>query len=281
MIEKIIFKKNIQHDLSYISELPSIVDMGGVIEFKKGINVIVGPNGSGKSSILKAIGDMFAASQYGESCLSKSYLMNEVLNRKEKELFKFPFDVIHDGQAVIYGDPKREMGISNGDVDKEFISGGLLEKMAMSKESSGEQSNRRMTPFFDILKGLETKPKGLGSTFDPDELNDVYLNALKVYVDKVFTPKIKKSQMTVLLDEPENSLDMINQLILWNKIFKNKKISDNFQIILVSHSKEALNIKGANYIETKKGFLDICRKLIEDTIPINQVIDFTNNFYKN
>lgn len=279
MIEKITFKKGSKHKLSYISELPAIENMGGVIEFKPGINILIGPNGCGKTSVLKAIGDMFAASQYGHSCLSKAFLM-EVSSKEKGSRFDFPFDVVHDAQVVLYGDPRRALGVSNGNPDRETVREGALEIFAMNEESSGEQANRRITPLLNILRGKDDIPEGLGAVFNPDELNDHYKGIIGEYVETVFTPNTEKGQVTVLLDEPETSLGLMNQILLWEKILKDPEIKEKFQIILVSHSSNALKIEGANYIEMKEGYLEACHKMLNGELTIEEAQNYASNVQK-
>ena len=278
MIKSIKFKKMRGHDLSYISELPALEELGE-IEFKPGINIIIGPNGSGKTAILKALGTMFAAKQYGESCLSMDYLMDFV-HRKEEGRFDFPFEVVHDGQAVLYADPDRQLGFSHGEVDRECEIGGLQELLSMNKESSGQRSSRRVNPFFNILLGKAEKPQGLGAVFKPEEINETYRKAIGGYVENVFTGTLPKTQMTVLMDEVEKSLSLMNQVILWQKIMKDENVRKNFQIIMVSHSSEAIDIEGANYIELKKGYLEGSRKVKAGELSIEEAIELERNIKK-
>ena len=283
MIKTLRFKsEKTKHSLSYARNLPSIKSMDRVVEFKEGLNIIVGPVGSGKSTILKSIAEYMAADQFGESCLSVQYLMNFIsfkMDDSDNETIssKMPFELVHDGNPVLFADPKRSNGLSNGRIDSEASAIGFLEHFAMNEESSGEQSLRRINPYLEILKGEAPVPEGLGSTFNIDEINSTYEALVKEYVQTIFTGSLPKSQVTVLLDEPEKSLGLIEQLVLWEQIIKNKDIQDKFQIILVSHDTQSLNIEGANYIETKKGYIDACKSVMNKDYKMSDLKTFSLN----
>ena len=162
---------------------------------------------------------MFAAKQYGESCLSMDYLMDFV-HRKEEGRFDFPFEVLHDGQAVLYADPDRQLGFSHGEVDRECEIGGLQELLSMNKESSGQRSSRRVNPFFNILLGkaeiihkIRTHP--LYRTFRLDKISIGLMEAtLEAYLDINTLPEMVPTIHMLELTS--------NELLAYVKSFKSK-----------------------------------------------------------
>lgn len=280
MIEKIRFKKLTDNStkFDYIAKLPSIDALGGEITFKPGLNIIVGPNGSGKTSIINALSHHMGASHNGFSSITKKWI-HDIDWKKEgdKEVPISAVDVIHDGHPIIYGDPRRSLGISSHGLDDEFYGEGLLESLSMSKESSGEQSNRRITPFLEILQGHEKFPSGFSDHINLDNVNDLWKGRVQSLFENWLTGTIDRGQPTVLLDEPESGLSMMNQILLWDKILKSKAVSEKFQIILVSHSNQCLDLENANYIELREGYLEACKKLSRGLISFDEAEKFASN----
>jgi predicted ATPase len=280
MIEKIIFHEPNENSskFDYISRLPSIKEMGNEILFKAGLNIIVGPNGAGKTSIINALSHYLGASHNGFSSITKKWI-HEIQWKKDgdKEIPVSPIQVIHDGHPIIYGDPRRSLGIDSSGFDEEFYGQGILESISMNKESSGEQSNRRITPFLEILQGNEKFPSGFSDHINIDNVNDLWKGRIQSVFENWLTGTIERGQPTVLLDEPESGLSMMNQTLLWDKILKSKAVSDKFQIILVSHSNQCLDLENANYIELKEGYLEACKNLSKGLISFDEAERFATN----
>lgn len=281
MIEKLIVDVS-ESTQDYMGQLPSIQSKGGVIEFKRGLNIIVGANGTGKTSILNAIGNHLAANHTGASRITQKWLfeLNFTSDRsdgEEKVDVVMPHKVIHDGQPILYANPKQGIGITVGGVDDELGGLGALEVVNMSRESSGEQSNRRITPYLDVLQGRSEFPADLMTTINLDTISQHWSQRVHAIMEKVFNPSIPKGQPTVLLDEPETGLGLMNQILLWEKVLKNPEVQDKFQIILVSHSHVCLDIEGANYIELQDGYLDACRALMRGELDSGEINSFATN----
>jgi energy-coupling factor transporter ATP-binding protein EcfA2 len=176
MIESINFKKDDSNtNYGYVNRLPSIEKLNGKIEFKPGLNIIVGPNGSGKSSILKSIANHLCANQSGYSVVTKKWLQDIDWDCENSEIESIvsPVDVKHDGQPIVFGDPRRRLGLTNGGIDEEFYGDGLLEHMNMSQESSGEQNNRRITPYLEILQGKMKFPTNFVDAIGVNNINSL------------------------------------------------------------------------------------------------------------
>lgn len=283
MIEKIKFLNNEKVDkFSYVGNLTSIISMSGEIEFKKGLNIIVGPNGSGKTSILKAISHHLAANQSGFSIVTEKWLrdMDWVKDDENVERLNSNFEVTHDGQPIVFGDPHRGTGLTNSGIDSEFYAEGLNETFNMSQESNGEQNNRRNMPFLDILEGRKEFPNFFLTGINTDEINDIWKNRFKEVQEKLMIGKIPIGQQTILLDEPESGLGLLNQLLLWNKVLKNEEIAKKYQIILVSHSTESLNIDHANYIELREGYLSACRDAMSGELNDSDALKYASNVHR-
>ena len=281
MIEKIVFKNDIEdHQLSFISNLPAIENKGRMIEFKKGLNIIIGPNGSGKSSILNAIGDHLAANHSGYSCITEKWLRSQsftTTSQSEDVKINDFIEITHDGQPILFGNPHRSLGMGKTGIDEEFYAQGIMEYMDVSSESSGEQSNRRIMPFLRFMTGESDFPDDVGTTMNLDSVNNHWNARIESAYKERFKGNIPKGQSTILLDEPESGLGLLNQLLLWENVLKNKEVTNRLQIIIVSHSQICLDIEGANYIELKDGYLEACRGLLKGNLSFEDAAGFASN----
>lgn len=283
MIKSIKFKKDdSKTNYGYVNRLPSIEKLNGQIEFKPGLNIIVGPNGSGKSSILTSIANHLGANQSGYSVITKKWLQDIDWDSESSEIETIvsPVDIEHDGQPIVFGDPRRRAGLTNSGIDEEFYGEGLLEHINMSQESSGEQNNRRITPYLEILQNKIEFPTNFVDSINVNNINSLWKNRFNEVYHKWLSGNIPLGQPTILLDEPESGLGLMNQILLWNKILKSKKIAEKFQIILVSHSLECLNIDHANYIELRSGYLNACQKLAKGEIKEEEAAKYASNIQR-
>ena len=86
------------------------------LDFKPGLNILVGPNGSGKSTVLKMLGETLCATQGGVSTITESCVHNTIeltprLGDRSKPTDKLGIKVSHDGQTVVYCDPRQTVGM--------------------------------------------------------------------------------------------------------------------------------------------------------------------------
>lgn len=119
------------------------------------------------------------------------------------------------------------------------------------KGSSGQTTNARL--------GLFLKRIVQGEFADPDlskHMQEHQRTAIEGFLNGTI---IERSKPTILLDEPDKSLDVVSQVLLWNGL---RKFSDKIQIIVTAHSLLACDIEGANYITLgNPKYLEDCRKI--------------------
>jgi len=253
--------------------------MDSKIEFKSGLNIIVGANGSGKTSILRSITHYLGADHIGVSAFSKKWMMgiDWVVDESDNQIAISPFTVVHDGQPIVYGDPRKAIGITSSGADDELGVTGLLEHMNMGQESSGEQSNRRLTPFLQILQSKGDFPESIADLINVESSNDVWKSRFNYLYENWFAGTIEKGQPTIILDEAETGLGLMNQILLWERILKNPEVADKFQIIIVSHSIQCIGIEHANYIEMQPGYYDACQKIVRGELGFEDAAKFSTN----
>lgn len=270
MIKSITFKASkMEHGLSYVSELDAIKSMGGKIEFTEGLNIIVGPNGSGKSSILNVLSHQLAANITGYSLISASWLRS--ITNLKGELLGCA-DIVHDGRPVLFCCPREGIsGRRNQIDDSEFQHDILIDQFNSGRESTGEKSNRILTPFINSIMSDAIFPEKIGSNVNSNTMNDVWLAKKESAIKHWLSPQIPLGKPTLILDEPETGLSVLNQILIWKQVLTNPKVLEKYQIILVSHSIESINIPDANYIELKDGYLNACRKAISGEIDTQEI----------
>lgn len=242
---------------SRVGLLPEILKRDGVFNFKPGLNIIIGANGTGKTSLIKGMASQLAATNFGFTHVDNNWMADYVKN----DLIKGSMDIIHDGQVVFYSDTNVSAPVVDTDNMSLSISNAFL-MFGASRESTGEHALKRIAPILDMLdvepyEQLVELPSGL---------TEAQSHALNEH----FKPKIKTSQPTIILDEPELGLGLLSEAHFWQSIKKAAK-ENKYQIILVSHSSQCLNIENANYIDMAEGYMDACLSVLSGT-PLNEAM---------
>ena len=75
--------------------------------------------------------------------------------------------------------------------------------------------------------------------------------------------KRKSGVPTLLLDEPDRSLSIPWAANMWLNIAERHGASKEVQIIAATHCPFALDLPNVNYIETEPGYLDQCRRVMQ------------------
>lgn len=233
------------------------------IDFKPGLNILVGPNGCGKSTVLKILGESLCATQGGVSAVTETAvhvgvdMMSGLALSRDRGKAKKPgmvdklgLKVAHDGQPVVYCDPRQTVGLRGGAFDDDFFTAGVSE--AMGRGSHGQTALRRAQGALGILTGDAPFPASIQRAMKADSVNDMWRQALGI-LETRFQPTVPLGQASVLLDEPESNYSIQWQARLWS-ILARPEVAQRYQVIVASHSAFALGIPHAHYLDLVPGF---------------------------
>lgn len=223
------------------------------VTFKPGLNILYGPNGCGKSTILRMAALTLAAEQGGVSTITSTWL-DEVLGFGGREPQLEGVKVSHDGQPILYGNPRNMVGLVCGGAafDFDFQDEGLAN--TMSKASTGLTTMNRLNRMFAVALGKAPFPAKVDDRLK--STSDRYQAAFEL-----LKATIPKGQRTLIFDEPESGLAIPVQSNLFNLLFKAAKQND-FQIILATHSAFSLGLPECNYIEMEPDYIRYSRDAI-------------------
>jgi predicted ATPase len=229
------------------------------IQFKPGLNILFGPNGSGKSTVLNMLGETMCAVQGGVSTVTHSALRDTVelmssrsASKKTKNPDKIGLAIVHDGQPVVFCDPRQTVGLIGGGFDDDFFGKGVSETMNNRTASHGQKTLCRVNDSIAILLGKSLFPEEVDFRFKRSSVNDMWGSAFDI-IEARMKGSIAKAQPTFLLDEPESNYSLLWQSRLWS-LLSRAEICEKFQIIVATHSVFSLGIEHANYIDLKDGF---------------------------
>lgn len=226
------------------------------------INIIFGPNASGKSTILKAIAAkcMCGNSTYNDGFTSFNRFHPVDYPWDRDDLNKCLDDLIYkksgneiiidwDGSPVYYHNYENKTNTGTFDDWENNIIGGFAENMyyEMQKNSlsDGKKSLFLFSKLFDIAK------KGYSFYEIEKSFNDSINNVNRTWQECLGTNfnYIKSFQnnnndhITFLLDEIDKSLDLNNQIAIFEEFLPKLYEINNDQIIMISHSPIVLNSK--------------------------------------
>ena len=230
------------------------------LSFKPGLNILFGPNGCGKSTVLQILARTTCAAQGGLSVVTESVLHDNVdmlgRLRNTDMTSKLGLHVAHDGQPVVFCDPRAKVGLIGGSFDDDFFSAGVAEMTQHNRRSHGQASLSRANVALAILLGQAPFPKEVQRRINRDMVNDVWGRALDVVEDGL-KGTIAPGQPSVLLDEPEANFSLLWQSRIWDLLAK-PEMATKFQVIVATHSPFALGIAQAHYIDFVEGFRQEC-----------------------
>jgi predicted ATPase len=251
MISEIDFSDVKQSPLfAYAAEL-KFFQQHKAVTFKPGLNILYGPNGCGKSSVLRMAALMLAAEQGGVSTITSTWV-HDMFSFREAKLKGIK--VSHDGQPIMYGNPRNSVGLVCGGAafDGDFGQEGL--NNIMSKDSTGLTTTRRLGMMLGVAQGKVPFPAKFGNRMGPKyDMPEAIAEMLKA--------TIPKGQRTLIFDEPESGLAIPVQGNLFNLLFK-AAIEQDLQIILATHSAFSLGLPGCNYIEMEPGYIEYSRNAV-------------------
>lgn len=236
------------------------------VDFKPGLNILFGPNGCGKSTLLKMLGDTMCATQGGVSAITEAAMRGTTEFKfargsgPTRVLDSVGLKVHHDGQPVVYSDPRAPVGLVGGSFDQDFFKEGMLDVLKRRDASHGQLTASRMSVALDVLEGKVQLPKKPIVKFERKSVADIWKQAIDI-AEARMAPSIEPGQFSVLLDEPEANFSLKWQRMLW-AILADQKVLDSFQVIVASHSPFVLGLPHAHYIDLVPGYREEMQQML-------------------
>jgi len=229
------------------------------IEFTPGLNVVFGPNGSGKSTLLRAIARVLHCEQGGAPLVTATSV--EALARRKTltgpETLLDGLRVEHDGRVVGYFSADARPGVVGARFDDDFLVEGVRETMALTRASSGQAQLDR------LARTMMRESAPIGRTIHEERVNDLWAARVRA-CDQMLVPTIEPGPATILLDEPERSLDLLVRPRMWKRVLAEARTK---QILVATHDVFALYLGvDTNVIETQDGYASACRDVVASAV---------------
>lgn len=254
----------------YAVKLPRMKE---TFHFHPGLNILFGPNGCGKSTTLK-IAAAYCGCTSGWSGFHPPHALFGFSFGKKKGIQTLP-ESFHrlspggckatlewDGTPTLFSDP----GVTDATMWHEFFYDkkdspdgmtGIDDQASViwGKPSAGQL---RLSKLQNYYKALSNPP--IISKLPNVHYNSTWMGAYQKMVDYVNSLS-KVGPVTLLLDEPERSLSIENQMLFWKRFIP--KVSKDFQVVIATHSVFSLTHE-ANWIEFEPGYLNKSREAIKE-----------------
>lgn len=197
------------------------------------VNIIFGPNGSGKTTLLRAIAG-YAGCEDGFTKKLKWFRNEEdpmeTLKNSYRKLAQNEAILDWDGAPVYYENFRDTMEYRDGDLSGSILSDTSEEiSWIMNKKriSEGQRSIFFLTKVIKLFKKYENRPKW------EDILEGGKEEQLNYHLS---FPKANTGTPTLLFDEEEKSLDIINQIDTLTKLYLFIVKVLKIQVIAISHN---------------------------------------------
>jgi energy-coupling factor transporter ATP-binding protein EcfA2 len=249
MIKKVIFKdlEKLPNNCRYIKNT-NIFKEGEEIEFSEGINLIIGKNGSGKSSLINIIGSYLMCNSLMRSKVSHLELSNLIDYNILESTFKLldGVDVIYDYRISAFKIIDKAEGYP---ITGENIPESVIINSEINHRSRGEMNLSRMNIISSLMY---TKEYHMFDISEYEKNNEFRL--FKEYMKRNnYVPE--SPRFTLLLDEPDNNLDMYEINRLYDDIIEGSNTS---QFLVVAHNPaliyKLMSNKDVNVIEMTKDY---------------------------
>ena len=257
MLKRVLIEDNTNLPLSYAKDLKAFKN-GIEYNFRPGINIIIGPNGCGKSTLMNILSMFFWCSSNMESDffkgldgIDRDHLFNEDNTVKDGIIINHDY-ISKVFMLKTYKDFKRDEG---------FSSFNNFSLMFHSKTSSvGEGTVLSIEALFDLMFKK-------GQTYDfvikklreqSKNTNDIWKERFTKLIDYYEKNKInpREIEITVLMDEPDRNLDIINIDDIYGILSFHKPQT---QIIASIHNPLLIyklsKIEEINFIELEENYL--------------------------
>ena len=253
MIHKLKVSDNTNTPFYYVADLPSFTN-GKEYAFTNRVNIIVGENGCGKTTLLNLLRAYMMV--YQDECGKGIY--NCVLHK----VYDWVNGKMYDG-ADVYADYRLNTFSMfaaedrHPDVAMESFER-FGEQYELNKSSKGQKTTYALYTLFEKMFSKNTN-----LTFNYESV----FGDCAPYIDYINKHRVLESEntWTVLMDEPDNSVDMERIMELYG-VFSEPK--DNTQLITVLHNPFLIarlsNVKSVNMIEMSDGYIDKIRNFVKE-----------------
>lgn len=244
-------------------------------------NVIVGPNGAGKSALLSALSMHCLAYLSGNSSYDNNYARGHGDDAywgpvgssfsREIPVFLPGLDVNTDNGPALYYRPQHIPG-NNESVPKAMMLGYFDRAREYGRQvqekSSGQARQALLARIYGVLEHNEPVDFEVLNWNGPTKVarlkpDDFYPGSPRPrqHALCVRAAAAKPGAIpTILMDEPEQSLDALAELKLWRRI--ESADMSRVQVIIASHSLyPLLHPEGFNLIEAVPGYIEQVRQL--------------------
>lgn len=249
MIHSIKFADVTKTTVAHSSKAP-ILTNGKTFEFKPGLNILFGPNGCGKSTLLLNIARMLMCEEATYPCVTWDSLA----------YFRKPVEVSirHDEEPIVYFNPENEVGISYGSFNDSFFMEGVVSTM-QRKLSSGQRVHVQLGQAIESFLKRANANKGIEwkGNIDPEAPTVANWKACQQVTEKT-------DVRTILLDEPDRSIDIPHEADLWKFLFRFRDATKT-QVIISTHSIVPIlwDLPRECFMDLVPGYYDKCLEAIK------------------